>query len=50
MKLLRQAMYGDLPAEDLRKLALEVFLQSVNNISWKTDLPLTDVDMMQMAL
>jgi len=45
-----QVAYGDLPAESRRSLALEAFLQSVNNIGLKRHLLVAKIDMMERAL
>jgi len=47
---LAQAAYGDLPANSRQSLALDAFLQSINNLGLKKNLLAAEVENMEGAL
>jgi len=47
---LAQVAYGDLPADSWQSLALDAFLQSINNHGLKQHLLVTEVEIMERAL
>jgi len=47
VKRLAQVAYGHLPANGRQSLALDAFLQSINNLGWKQHLLVAEVDTME---
>jgi len=47
---LAQVAYGDMPAESRRSLALDAFLQSINNLGLKQHLLVAEVETLERAL